>query len=195
MTEMMCVSEVGRITPGCAGMYRPSHVAAWKRIVSFAHSHGGCAMGAQIGHSGRKGSTRLMWEGMDSPLPDGSNWGVIAPSAVAYSPGNQVPRAMTRADMDEVLDQFVWAASGALRAEFDLLELHMAHGYLLSSFLSPVSNLRDDGYGGSLAGRARFPLEVLDACRAVWPADMPVSVRISATDWVPGGFSPCPPGR
>jgi len=190
MTEMICVSDIGRITPGCAGMYRPEHVAAWERIVSFAHSHGGSAMGAQIGHSGRKGSTRLMWEGMDEPLPDGSNWEVIAPSAVAYGPENQVPREMTRADMDLVRDQFVSAASGALDAGFDLLEVHMAHGYLLSSFLSPVSNLRDDSYGGSLEGRARFPLEVLDACRAVWPADKPLSVRISATDWVPDGFTP-----
>ena len=190
MTEMICVSNTGRITPGCAGMYAPSHVEAWERIVSFAHAHGGSAMGAQIGHSGRKGSTRLMWEGMDEPLPAGSNWEVIGPSAIAYSPRNQVPRAMTRADMDVVRDQFVSAASGALDAGFDLLELHMAHGYLLSSFLSPVSNLRDDEYGGSLAGRAKFPLEVLDACRAVWPEDKPVSVRISATDWVPGGFGP-----
>jgi anthraniloyl-CoA monooxygenase len=190
MTEMICVSDTGRITPGCAGMYAPSHVEAWERIVSFAHAHGGSAMGAQIGHSGRKGSTRLMWEGMDEPLPAGANWEVIGPSAIAYSPRNQVPRAMTRADMDVVRDQFVSAASGALDAGFDLLELHMAHGYLLSSFLSPVSNLRDDEYGGSLAGRAKFPLEVLDACRAVWPEDKPLSVRISATDWVPGGFGP-----
>jgi anthraniloyl-CoA monooxygenase len=187
MTEMICVSDIGRITPGCAGMYRDEHVAAWRRIVSFAHEHGGCAVGAQIGHSGRKGSTKLMWEGIDEPLPTG-NWEVIAPSAVAYSPRNQVPRAMTRADMDAVRDQFVSACRGALEAGFDLLEIHMAHGYLLSSFLSPLSNLREDEYGGGLAGRARFPLEVLDACRAVWPEDKPVSVRISATDWVDGGF-------
>ncbi len=189
MTEMICVSDIGRITPGCAGMYRDEHVDAWRRIVSFAHDHGGCAVGAQIGHSGRKGSTRLMWEGMDEPLPSG-NWEVIAPSAVAYSPRNQVPRAMTREDMDAVREQFVWAARGALTAGFDLLELHMAHGYLLSSFLSPVANLRDDEYGGSLAARARFPLQVLDACRAVWPDEKPISVRISATDWIPGGFDP-----
>jgi anthraniloyl-CoA monooxygenase len=189
MTEMICVSDTGRITPGCAGMYRPEHVHAWERIVSFAHSHGGCAMGAQIGHSGRKGSTRLMWEGMDEPLPNG-NWEVIAPSALPYSPRSQVPRAMTRADMDDVRDQFVGAARGALAAGFDLLELHMAHGYLLSSFLSPIANAREDSYGGSLEARARFPLEVLDACRAVWPEDKPLSVRISATDWVQGGFDP-----
>ena len=190
MTEMICVSDIGRITPGCAGMYRPEHVAAWKRIVDFAHQHGSCAIGAQIGHSGRKGSTQLMWEGMDEPLPAGENWKVIAPSAVRYGARNQEPRAMTRADMDEVSEQFVSAARGAVEADFDLLELHMAHGYLLSSFLSPLVNLRNDEYGGSLAGRARFPLEVLDTCRAVWPSEKPLSVRISATDWVPGGFDP-----
>src|SRR6185312_6555396 len=127
-----------------------------------------------IGHSGRKGSTRLMWEGIDEPLPEG-NWEVIAPSAVPYGPRSQTPRAMTRADMDVIRDQFVWAARGALSAGFDLLEIHMAHGYLLSSFLSPLANLRDDEYGGSLENRARFPLEVFDACREVWPADKPVS--------------------
>jgi anthraniloyl-CoA monooxygenase len=190
MTEMICVSPEGRITPGCAGMYRPEHMSAWERIVSFAHEHGGSAVGAQIGHSGRKGSTKLMWEGMDEPLAEGSNWEVIAPSAVPYGPRNQVPRAMTRADMDVVRDQFVSATRGALEAGFDLLEVHMAHGYLLSSFLSPLANLRDDEYGGTLEGRARFPLEVLDACRAEWPEDKPLSVRISATDWVPGGFDP-----
>ena len=170
-------------------MYRPEHVSAWERIVSFAHEHGGGAVGAQIGHSGRKGSTKLMWEGMDEPLGS-EDWEVIAPSAVPYGPRNQVPRAMTRADMDAVLEQFVSSTRGAVEAGFDLLELHMAHGYLLSSFLSPLSNLRDDEYGGTLSGRARFPLEVLDACRAVWPSDKPISVRISATDWVPGGFDP-----
>ncbi len=190
MTEMICVSDIGRITPGCAGMYRPEHVEAWRRIVSFAHEHGaGCAVGAQIGHSGRKGSTKLMWEGMDDPLPDG-NWEVIAPSAIAYGPRSQIPRAMTRADMDLVRAQFISATRGAIQAGFDLLEIHMAHGYLLSSFLSPLANQREDEYGGSLERRARFPLEVFDACRTVWPAEKPISVRISATDWVPGGFDP-----
>jgi anthraniloyl-CoA monooxygenase len=187
-TEMICVSDVGRITPGCAGMYRPEHVAAWKRIVDFAHGYGGCAMAAQIGHSGRKGSTKLMWEGIDEPLAEG-NWEVMAPSPIPYSSINQVPREMTRQDMDLVLDQFVSAARGALEAGFDLLEVHCAHGYLLSSFLSPLTNVRSDEYGGSLSARARFPLEVFDACRAVWPDDRPMSVRISATDWVDGGFS------
>ncbi len=190
MTEMICVSDVGRITPGCAGMYRDEHVEAWQRIVAFAHGHGRCAIGAQIGHSGRKGSTKLMWEGIDEPLPDGGNWPVMGPSAIAYGPLNQVPREMTRADMDEVLSQFVWAAEGAVLAGFDLLELHCAHGYLLSSFLSPLSNARDDDYGGSLQARARYPLEVFDACRVVWPEHKPMSVRISATDWVAGGFDP-----
>jgi anthraniloyl-CoA monooxygenase len=189
VTEMLCVSAGGRITPGCAGMWCDEHVSAWERIVSFMHLHGGCAVGAQLGHSGRKGSTKLMWEGIDEPLASG-NWEVIGPSPIPYSPRNQVPREMTRADMDAVLAEFEWAARGALRAGFDLLELHCAHGYLLSSFLSPLANARTDAYGGSLAGRARFPLEVFDACRAVWPDDKPMSVRISATDWVSGGFDP-----
>ncbi len=188
MTEMICVSATGRITPGCGGMYRPEHVEAWKRIVDFAHRYGGAPIGCQLGHSGRKGSTKLMWEGIDEPLPDG-NWELIAPSPIAYSPRNQVPREMTRADMDAVRAEFVTATRGALAAGFDLLELHMAHGYLLSSFLSPLTNLRADGYGGSLEARARFPLEVFDACRALWPVPRPMSVRISATDWVPGGFT------
>jgi anthraniloyl-CoA monooxygenase len=189
MTEMICVSEIGRITPGCAGIWCEEHVDAWRRIVAFAHSAGGCAIGAQIGHSGRKGSTKLMWDGMDEPLTEGG-WPVIAPSALAYGPRNQVPHAMSRADMEHVLAEFVFATRGAEAAGFDLLELHCAHGYLLSSFLSPLTNTRDDEYGGSLAARARFPLEVFDACRAAWPAEKPMSVRISATDWVPGGFGP-----
>jgi anthraniloyl-CoA monooxygenase len=130
-----------------------------------------------------------MWDGIDQPLPEG-NWPLIAPSPIPYSPRNQIPREMTRSDMDAVLDQFICATRGAAEAGFDLLELHMAHGYLLSSFLSPVSNAREDCYGGSLEDRARFPLEVFDACRREWPGDKPVSVRISATDWVPGGFDP-----
>ncbi len=189
MSEMMCVSDVGRITPGCAGIYRDDHIAAWRRIVAFAHQYGDCPIGAQIGHSGRKGSTKLMWEGIDEPLAHG-NWPVMGPSPIPYSPRNQVPREMARDDMYRVLAQFVWAAQGADEAGFDLLELHMAHGYLLSSFLSPLANARGDEFGGSLSGRARFPLEVFDACRAAWPASKPMSVRISATDWVDGGFDP-----
>jgi anthraniloyl-CoA monooxygenase len=187
MSEMICVSPEGRITPGCAGMYSDEHVAAWERIVSFAHAQSRCAIGAQLGHSGRKGSTKLMWDGMDEPLTDG-NWPVIGPSPLRYGRRSQVPREMTHADMDTVVAQFVEAVRGCVTAGFDLLELHCAHGYLLSSFLSPLSNTRNDEYGGSLTARARFPLKVFDACRAVWPEEKPVSVRISATDWVPGGF-------
>src|SRR3954471_2911182 len=188
MTEMICVSADGRITPGCGGLYREEHTAAWKRIVDFVHAHGHAKIGCQLGHSGRKGSTKLMWEGEDEPLDDG-NWPLIAPSPLPYRPGvSQVPREMTRADMDAVVADFVAAARGVAGAGFDLLEIHMAHGYLLSSFLSPLTNRRTDAYGGDLAGRARFPLEVFAACRAVWPAERPVSARISATDWVQGGF-------
>jgi anthraniloyl-CoA monooxygenase len=188
MTEMICVSAEGRITPGCGGLYRDDHVAGWRRIVDFVHAHGRARIGAQIGHSGRKGATKLMWEGMDRPLQDGG-WELLAPSPLPYFADSRVPREMTRADMDAVRDQFVAATLRARDAGFDLLELHMAHGYLLSSFLSPLTNRRSDEYGGDLAARAKFPLEVLDACGAVWPAEKPISVRISATDWTPGGFT------
>jgi anthraniloyl-CoA monooxygenase len=187
MSEMICVSAEGRITPGCGGLYRDDHVPGWRRIVEFVHAHGGARIGAQIGHSGRKGATKLMWEGMDEPLETGA-WPLVAPSPIPYAPGSDVPDEMTRADMDQVRDEFVTSTLRAEEAGFDLLELHMAHGYLLSSFLSPLTNVRDDEYGGDLAARARFPLELLDACRAAWPADKPISVRISATDWTPGGF-------
>jgi anthraniloyl-CoA monooxygenase len=188
MTEMICVSREGRISPGCGGLYAGEHTAAWARIVDFVHANGGARIGAQLGHSGRKGSTKRMWEGEDEPLPDG-NWPLIAPSPLPYLPGiSQEPREMTRADMDAVREQFVASTHAAAEAGFDLLELHMAHGYLLSSFLSPLTNRRADAYGGDLAGRARYPLEVFEACRAAWPAERPMSVRISATDWVEGGF-------
>jgi anthraniloyl-CoA monooxygenase len=189
MTEMVCVSETGRITPGCAGLYEPEHEAAWTRIVDFVHAHSTAKIGLQLGHSGRKGSTKLMWEGIDEPLPEG-NWEVVAPSPIPYEPGvNQVPRALTRAEMDEIRDEFVRAAVMAGRAGFDLLELHCAHGYLLSSFISPVTNRRTDAYGGSAAGRLRYPLEVFRAVREVWPEHKPMTVRISATDWVAGGVT------
>jgi anthraniloyl-CoA monooxygenase len=187
MTEMICTSAEGRITPGCGGLYRDDHVAGWKRIVDFVHTHGTAAIGAQIGHSGRKGSTKLMWEGMDRPLERGA-WPVVAPSPLPYFADSPVPREMTRADMDAVRDEFVLSTQRAMECGFDLLELHMAHGYLLSSFLSPLTNRRTDEYGGDLTARARFPLEVLDACRAAWPDEKPLSVRISATDWHPGGL-------
>jgi anthraniloyl-CoA monooxygenase len=189
MTEMVCVSPDGRITPGCAGLYAPEHEAAWRRVTGFVHGHSTAKIGLQLGHSGRKGSTRLMWEGMDEPLPDG-NWEVCAPSPIPYLPGvSQVPRELTAADLTDIKNQFLNATQAADRCGFDLLELHCAHGYLLSSFISPVTNQRADCYGGSLAGRLRYPLEVFAAMRAIWPADKPMTVRISATDWHPGGIT------
>jgi anthraniloyl-CoA monooxygenase len=183
------VTPQGRITPGCAGMYSEAQMLAWKRIVDFVHAQSEAKICLQLGHSGLKGSTKLGWEGMDEPL-DAENWEVIAPSPVPWSPANQVPRAMTRADMDAVRDAFVQATRYAESAGFDMLELHAAHGYLLSSFISSLTNRRTDEYGGDLANRLRFPLEVFRAMRAVWPAHKPMSVRISATDWVEGGITP-----
>ena len=185
-TEMTCVSAEGRITPGCAWLWNGAQEAAWTRIVQFAHAHGGTKLCLQLGHSGRKGSSKLMWDGMDRPLEQGG-WQVLAPSPLPYYPESPVPRAMTRADMDMVLVQFVEATHRALRCGFDMVELHCAHGYLLGSFLSPLTNHRSDAYGGSLDNRLRFPLEVFAAMRAVWPAERPMSVRISATDWQDGG--------
>ena len=188
MTEMVCVSAEGRITPGCGGLYRDDQVAGWSRIVDFVHGHGPAKMGCQIGHSGRKGSTKLMWDGVDQPLDDG-NWETLAPSPVPYFKHSQVPKEMTQEQLEMVRGQFVDSARRAEAAGFDLLEVHLAHGYLLSSFLSPLTNRREDEYGGDLAGRSRFPLEVVAACRAVWPEEKPMSVRISATDWAEGGFT------
>jgi anthraniloyl-CoA monooxygenase len=186
MTEMVCVSAPGRITPGCAGLYTRQQEASWGRIVDFVHGHTAARIGVQLGHSGRKGSTRLMWEGMDEPLADG-NWEVCGPSPLPYAPASQVPRELTAAGLAGITAEFTSAAQAAARAGFDLLELHCAHGYLLSSFLSPLTNRRTDRYGGSLEGRLRFPLEVFDAVRAVWPDGRPMTVRISATDWRDGG--------
>jgi anthraniloyl-CoA monooxygenase len=187
MSEMLCVSPVGRITPGCAGLWEEGQVAAWKRIVDFVHANSDARIGVQLGHSGRKGSTKLMWEGVDLPLEEG-NWPLLAPSPLPYLPVSQAPKEMDDRDFADVLEQYVTATRLSIEAGFDLLELHMAHGYLLSSFLSPLSNRRTDRYGGSLGHRARFPLEVFDAVRAAWPPERPISVRISATDWVPDGF-------
>jgi anthraniloyl-CoA monooxygenase len=188
-TEMTCVSPEGRISPGCAGLWNDAQARAWKRIVDFVHGDSSAAIGLQLGHSGPKGSTQLGWEQIDEPLPSG-NWQLIAPSPLAYGPQNQVPRAMTRADMDLVLRQFVDATRRGVECGFDMLELHCAHGYLLSSFICPLTNLRTDEYGGALENRMRFPLEVFRAMRAVWPEDRPMSVRISAHDWAPGGNTP-----
>jgi anthraniloyl-CoA monooxygenase len=182
-TEMTCVSPDARITPGCPGMYAPEHVAGWRRITDFVHAHTPARICLQLGHSGPKGSTRIGWEGMDQPLENG-NWPLIAASDVPWSPGNQIPRPMTRDDMDAVRDQFVAATRMAVDAGFDMVELHAAHGYLLSSFITPLQNKRTDAYGGSLENRLRFPLEVFAAMRAAWPAERPMSVRISATDWM-----------
>ncbi|MFI5312550.1 MAG: bifunctional salicylyl-CoA 5-hydroxylase/oxidoreductase [Candidatus Dormibacteria bacterium] len=188
MTEMTCVSAVGRITPGCTGLWNDAQQRAWQRVVAFVHAHSAARIGLQLGHSGRKGSTKPLWDGDDIPLASG-NWEVMAPSPIAYRPGLQVPREMTPSDMAAVCEQFAASAQHGAAAGFDLLELHCGHGYLLSSFLSPITNRRRDEYGGSVDARMRFPLQVFDAVRTVWPADRPISVRISATDWMVGGFS------
>ena len=189
--EMTCPSPDARITPGCTGLWNHRQAAAFKRIVDFAHRHSDARLCMQLGHAGRKGSTQVGWEKMDDPLDEalhGPNWDLYAPSALASREGiNAPPRAMTPADMDRIRDQFVVSARLADEAGFDMLELHMAHGYLLASFISPITNRREDAYGGSLAHRLRFPLEVWDAVRAVWPEHKPMSVRVSATDWIPGG--------
>jgi len=188
-TEMTCVSPEGRISPGCTGLWNEAQREAWKRIVEFVHQHSLAKICLQLGHSGRKGSTQLGWQAADQPLESG-NWSVMAPSPLPYLPGvSQQPRAMTRADMDRVREEFVRAAQLGAAAGFDMLELHMAHGYLLASFLSPLTNQRADEYGGPVGRRVRFPLEVLEAVRAVWPGAKPLSVRLSASDWAEGGLS------
>jgi anthraniloyl-CoA monooxygenase len=187
-TEMVCVSADARITLGCTGMYDDAQEAAWKRIVDFVHGNSVAKFCLQLGHAGRKGATKLMWEGMDQPLPEGG-WPIISASPIPYYPHSQMPRAMTRADMDRVIADFVQAAQRGNRAGFDMLELHCAHGYLLASFISPLTNKRTDEYGGSLENRLRFPLEVFRALRKVWPDEKPLSVRISATDWEEGGLA------
>ena len=190
MTEMTCVSPEGRITPGCTGIWNDAQAAEWKKLVDFVHGHTTAKIGLQIGHSGRKGSTRLAWEGIDLPLEEG-NWPVVSASPIPYIAGvSQTPREATRADLDEIREQFVAAAIRGLSAGFDWLEFHAAHGYFISSFLSPLTNQRTDEYGGSLENRARYPLEVFRAVREVWPQDRPMSVRISAHDWAEGGVEP-----
>jgi anthraniloyl-CoA monooxygenase len=181
--EMTCVSAEARITPACPGLYTPAHEAKWRELTDFVHSETNAKVCCQIGHSGRKGSTRIGWEGMDQPLKDG-NWELVSASPIAWSSDNDQPREITKIEMDEIKGQFVASAAMADRAGFDMIELHAAHGYLLSSFISPVSNIRKDEYGGSLENRLRWPLEVFNAMRKVWPDHKPMSVRISATDWV-----------
>jgi anthraniloyl-CoA monooxygenase len=182
-SEMVCISEGARITPGCAGLYKDEHIAAWKKSIDFVHVNSDAKFCLQIGHAGRKGSTRVAWEGMDKPLKK-NNWPLIAPSALPFYPESQTPRDMTRADMDQVKADFVATTERAVEAGADMIELHMAHGYLLSSFITPVSNQRSDEYGGTMENRLRFPLEVFDAVRATWPKEKPMSVRLSASDWV-----------
>jgi anthraniloyl-CoA monooxygenase len=182
-TEMTCVSPEGRITPGCPGLYAPDHEAAWKRLVDFVHAETAAKICCQIGHAGRKASVQVPWEEDEQPLRAGG-WETIAPSALPWSPAHPAPRAMTRADMDRVREEFVDATRMAARAGFDMIELHAAHGYLISGFISPKSNIRTDEYGGNLENRMRWPLEVFAAMRAAWPEAKPMSVRISANDWV-----------
>lgn len=189
VTEMTDISREARITHGCAGMYRDEHVQAWRRIVAFVHANSYAKIALQLAHAGRKGATRLSWEGIDEPL-QAHAWPLVSASPLPWFAHSQVPREMTRQDMDRVRDDFVEAAGRALAAGFDMLEIHMAHGYLLSSFISPLTNEREDEYGGSLENRMRYPLEVLDAVRGAWPAERPISVRISAVDWAPGGMRP-----
>jgi len=187
-SEMTDVSAEGRISPGCTGIYNDEHEAAWKRIVDFVHANSATKFCLQLGHAGRKGSTKLSWEGDSEPL-DSGNWEIVAPSPLPYYPQSQVPRALSRADMDAIIADYVEATKRAARAGFDMIELHAAHGYLLATFISPLTNKRTDEYGGSLENRMRFPLEVFRAMRKAWLDDMPMSVRISATDWQDGGLT------
>jgi anthraniloyl-CoA monooxygenase len=189
IAEMTDVSPEARITPGCAGLYRPEHAARWRRIVEFVHGNSAAKIGIQLGHAGRKAATKLMWEGDNEPLEEGQ-WPIVSASPIPYFRHSQTPREMTRADMEAAREDFVRAARLAIEAGFDLLEVHMAHGYLLASFLSPLTNRRTDAYGGPLENRLRYPLEILDSVRAVWPDAKPMSVRVSAVDWFPGGVEP-----
>jgi len=187
-TEMTCVSRDARITPGCAGLWNDEQEAAWRRIVDFVHGNSAAKICLQLGHAGRKGATKLMWDGIDRPLDEGG-WDVVSASPLPYFPDSQVPREIDRAGMNAVRDSFVAAAERGERCGFDMLELHCAHGYLLASFISPLTNTRTDAYGGSLENRLRFPLEIFEALRLAWPSHKPMSVRISATDWADGGIT------
>jgi len=188
MTEMTDVLPEGRITRGCAGLYAPEHVEAWRRIVDFVHENSEARIGVQLAHAGRKGSMRRIFDGPDVALPIAEGgWQPLAPSAVPFEPDWPMPREMDRDDMDRVRDAFAAATRRALEAGFDLVEVHMAHGYLLSSFLTPLANRRTDEYGGSLANRLRYPLEVFEAVRREWPEERPLSVRLTATDWMDDG--------
>ena len=186
IAEMTDVSPEGRISPKCAGLYKPEHMPAWKRVVDFVHAHSDAKIGMQLGHAGRKAACHVQWEG-GGPLPADQAWDIIAPSALPFSPESRTPREMTRADMERLIEAYARATRWSEEAGFDMIEIHGGHGYLISSFISPLTNKRTDDYGGSLENRMRFPLEVFRAVRANWPDDKPVSMRISAYDWVEGG--------
>jgi anthraniloyl-CoA monooxygenase len=188
-TEMTDVSPEARISPGCTGLYHEGHARAWKRIVDFIHAQSHARIAIQLGHAGRKAATRRSWEGDNEPLPEGA-WPIVSASPIPYYPHSQTPREMTRSDMDATLADYVRATELAILAGFDMLEIHAAHGYLLASFISALTNRRTDEYGGTLAHRMRFPLEVFDAVREAWPPERPMSVRISAVDWHEGGNEP-----
>jgi anthraniloyl-CoA monooxygenase len=186
--EMTCVSPEGRITPGCTGLWNEAQRDAFRRITDFCHANSRAKLCLQIGHSGRKGSTQLGWARMDHPLETG-NWPVVSASPIPYAEYSEVPRELTKDDMEKIIRQFEHSTRLAHEAGFDMLEVHMAHGYLLASFISPLTNKRTDEYGGSIGNRMRFPLAVFEACRKIFPAEKPMSVRISATDWATGGLS------
>ena len=186
IAEMSAVSPIARITPGCTGLYNDAQAEAWRRITDFVHGNSAAKIGIQLGHAGRKSSTRPMWLGQNKPLESG-NWPIIAPTAEPYDDGSQSPRVMDQRLMDEVIDQFAGAAGRVADAGFDLVELHAAHGYLLSGFMSSISNTRSDAYGGDLEARMRFPLAVIDAVRSALASNLPLGVRISAIDGVDGG--------
>ena len=190
ITEATHVSAVGRITHRCLGLYSDENERTLGRVVDFCRKHGVVKLGIQLAHAGRKGSAHTPFEGGKSLGPEEKPWTTVAPSALPFGPGWHVPRALTRDGMREVKQQFVDAAKRAARIGFDLIELHAAHGYLMHEFLSPISNQREDEYGGSLENRMRFPLEVFDAVRAVWPQERPLGARVSATDWIEGGWTP-----
>ena len=186
ITEMANISPEGRISPGCAGMYKPAHVEAWKRVVNFVHEHTEAKIAIQLAHAGRKASCEVSWKG-GGPLNKAQAWKLIAPSSISFSPKSQVPQQMTEADMERVIEAFSQGARWADEAGFDMIEIHGGHGYLLSSFISPLSNTRNDAFGGPLENRMRFPISVFRAIRANWPDEKPISMRISAYDWVEGG--------